>query len=247
MTEIAYMVREDWGQHGTTIVPNSKRIRDWLGSPPYAFAVESDSKGKPKPREADTEMISYLAPAQAEAVLATFYELRRFQRDGHQMSQAAVLLHPYKEPECDLLREIAVSGAFDRIFVQIWAPSDRPRIVLDSLGALNLHTGEPAAAIDPVLVEAAKLMVQEEYNTLGTGRGKEITVQLLRLLSAEGYPLDKVVWQQAYFAAGGQARHAETLAKYVTEMNNGVRHRVKQQKGDYLLKLVRERAANPER
>lgn len=245
MTEIAYMIREDWAQHGTAMVPNSARIRDWLGDPPYAFAVPSDRQGGPKPSEADEEMMRYLAPAPGEAVLTTFSALNRFQREGSQADQAAVLLHPYKEHECDLLREIAVSGGFRRIFVQVWAPSDQVRIVLDSLSAVNLHTGGPAPAPDPVLLEAARMIEGVSYNGLGTGRGKDTAIQLLRALRDAGYPLDKETWLQAYFSVGGEARHAETLAKYITEMDQGVQHRVKQQPGSHLLELLRERAAQP--
>lgn len=245
MTEIAYMIREDWAQHGTAMVPNSARIRDWLGDPPYAFAVPSDRQGGAKPSEADEEMMSYLAPAPGEAVLTTFSALNRFQREGSQADQAVVLLHPYKEHECDLLREIAASGAFPRIYVQVWAPSDQIRIVLDSLSAVNLHTGEPAPAPDPVQVEAARMIESVSYNGLGTGQGKDTAIQLLRTLRDAGYPLDKEIWLQAYFSVGGEARHAETLAKYISEMKRGVRHRVKQQPGGRLLELLRERAARP--
>lgn len=242
MTEIAYMIREDWGQHGTAMVPNSVKIRDWLGAPPYEFAVASDRQGRAKPSEADEEMMRYLAPAPGEAGLTTFSALNRLQREGRQADRSVILLHPYKEHECDLLREIAASGAFQRIFVQIWAPSDQVRLVLDSLGAVNLHTGEPASPLDPVLVEAARMIESVAYNGLGSGRGKETAIQLLRALRDAGYPLEKETWLQAYFSVGGEARHAETLAKYITEMKQGVQHRVKQQSGSHLLELLRERA-----
>jgi hypothetical protein len=39
MTELGYMVREDWAQHGTTMIPQSAVIRDWLGDPPYIFGA----------------------------------------------------------------------------------------------------------------------------------------------------------------------------------------------------------------
>jgi len=188
-------------------------------------------------------MIRSLAPSHGEAILTTFSALGRFQRAGSETDQAIVLLHPYKDHECDLLREISASGAFARIFVQVWAPSDRVHTVLDSLGAVNLHTGEPAPGPDPLLLEAAKMIESVSYNGLGSGRGKETAIRLLRALKDEGYPLEKEPWLQAYFAAGGEARHAETLAKYISEMQQGVRHRVKQQKHDQLLEVLRERAA----
>ena len=48
--------------------------------------------------------------------------------------------------------------------------------MLDGLGAVDLHTGESAPPFDPVQLEAAKSIVDEQYNGLGSGRGKDAIV-----------------------------------------------------------------------
>jgi hypothetical protein len=44
MTDLAYMVREDWAQQGTAMVSSSARIREWLGDGPMVFAVTDKRK-----------------------------------------------------------------------------------------------------------------------------------------------------------------------------------------------------------
>jgi hypothetical protein len=52
-------------------------------------------------------------------------------------------------------------------------------------------------------------------------------VQLVRAFAPHGYPVDPVPWTRAYFAVGGSFRHAADISKLVTEVQRGVRHRVK--------------------
>lgn len=44
MTELAYMVREDWAQRGTAMRQQSTVIREWLGDPPFVFATADRKK-----------------------------------------------------------------------------------------------------------------------------------------------------------------------------------------------------------
>jgi hypothetical protein len=52
-------------------------------------------------------------------------------------------------------------------------------------------------------------MINEQYNGLSSGRGKDVVVQLLRAFSNSGYPLDEGAWLRAFFAAGGTFPHAD--------------------------------------
>ncbi|MGB3438113.1 MAG: hypothetical protein WBA97_05110 [Actinophytocola sp.] len=61
MTELAYMVGEDWRQDGTAMLQQSAVIRDWLGSPPYVFAT-TDRKKYESDHSADREFMTYVAP-----------------------------------------------------------------------------------------------------------------------------------------------------------------------------------------
>jgi hypothetical protein len=92
------------------------------------------------------------------------------------------------------------------------------RTWLDGVGAVNLHTRSALGAPDVVQLEAAKCWVDEQYNGLSSGNGKDAVVQLLRLFSAAGYPLDADTWLRAFFAAGGRFDEATKVAKLIKEM-----------------------------
>jgi|SRR6218665_287550 len=112
---------------------------------------------------------------------------------------------------------------------------------LDGLGALNLHTQESAPANDPLLLAAAKMIKNEDYNGLSLGRGKDAVVQLVRGFAAEGYPVEPEPWLRAYFAGGGSFRHAESVEKLVKEMKAGTKHRVTQRHRENIVEILRER------
>jgi hypothetical protein len=105
-----------------------------------------------------------------------------------------VVLHPYKEQDCDLLREIVEVASVARLFVIIWSPRDMVRTWLDGMGAVNLHTRAALGASDAVQLEAARCWVDEQYNGLSSGNGKAAVVQLLRAFTSAGYPLDADTW-----------------------------------------------------
>jgi hypothetical protein len=116
------------------------------------------------------------------------------------------------------------------------------RTWLDGVGATNLHTGSALEAPDVVQLEAAKCWVREQYNGLSGGNGKSAVVQLLRVFTAAGYPLDADTWLRAFFAAGGDFDEAAKVAKLIKEMQTGVRHRIKERYGPDILSVLRERA-----
>ena len=86
-------------------------------------------------------------------------------------------------------------------------------------------------------------MVNEEYNGLSSGHGKDAVVQLVRAFTAAGYPLDVDSWLRAYFAAGGTFRHGESVAKLLTEMKKGVQHRVKPRYVSEIVEVLRDRTS----
>jgi hypothetical protein len=132
------------------------------------------------------------------------------------------------------------SEAVGRVFVLIWSPQELIRTWLDARGAINLHTGASLPAPDALQVAAAELVVNEQYNGLSSGRGKDAVVQLLRTFTGSGCPLDKDAWLRAFFAAGGAFRHADSVAKFVQEMRAGTKHRVKPRFRDDILDILRE-------
>lgn len=226
MTEVAYMVREDWGQHGTAMAPSSGRIRDWLGVAPLIFAVTEVRKFNDTNRGADLEAAEYIAPKGTKLRVVNIADLTRLADHESASAVAVVALHPYKQDDLETLRTVIGSASFGRVFVLIWSPRDVIRTWLDAHGAVDLDTGESLPAPDPLQVASAELMVNEEYNGLSSGRGKDVVIQLLRAFTRSGYRLDES-WLRAFFAAGGSFRHAESVSKFIAEMRSGVNHRVK--------------------
>ena len=238
MTELAYMVREDWGQDGTAMVPQSALIRDWIGDAPYLFAVTDTKKFNHDDRGADVEAAEFIAPNKADRVVFDIGELASIERDN-----AVVVLHPFERRELETVRRAVEADSLGKLFVLIWSPYDMVHTWLDGLGALNLHTNESASASDLLLLSAAEMIKDHDYNGLSSGHGKDAIVQLVRAFAAEGYPVDPEIWLRAYFAVGGSFRHAESVEKLVKEMKAGAKHRVTQRYRENIVQILRERLA----
>lgn len=241
MTELAYMTRESWGQRGTSMVPQSAVIREWLGAPPYIFAAPSPNRLL-EPNSADMEFVDYVATENATRRIVGLAELKNFTQAGKRLNGTVIVLHPYEHDHCDLLKELVANDGVARLFVMVWSPSDVVRIWLDGVGARDLATGSVPERPDAVQLEAAKCMVAEQYNGLSTGNGKAAVVQLLRAFTVGGYPLDEESWLRAFFAAGGGLRHAESISKLILEMNKGIKHRVQSRYRPDILAILQDRA-----
>jgi hypothetical protein len=119
------------------------------------------------------------------------------------------------------------------------------RTWLDGIGAVNLHTSAALGAPDAVQLEAARCWVDEQYNGLSSGNGKAAVVQLLRVFTSAGYPLDADTWLRAFFAAGGEFGQATNVAKLIKEMQAGTQHRITARYRPEILSVLRERAPKP--
>lgn len=241
MTEIAYMVREDWAQHGTSMVSQSAVIRDWLGESPYLFAV-CDSKRVREPGSADMEFIDYVAGEPGSRKIVNLAELRNLGAQGKRLNRTLTVLHPYRLEDCEVLRALVEQDWVDRLFVIVWSPTDMVRTWLEGMCARDLATGITHEAPDPVQLEAARCMVDEQYNGLSTGNEKAAVVQLVRAFSEGGYPLEKNTWLRAFFAAGGEFRHADSISKLISEMKKGTKHRVQSRYRPNILSILQRRA-----
>ncbi len=243
MTDLAYMVREDWAQHGTAMVPQSAVIRDWIGQAPYLFAVPDVKKFNREGRSADLETADFIAPDPASRKVFNTTELAGLARQDKVLDHAILVLHPHDERDLEALASAVEHESLNRAFVMIWSPRDVVRTWLDGRGAVNLHTDKALDAPEPLLIAAAESMVDEEYNGLSSDNGKDAVVQLVRAFTAEGYPLDVDVWLRAYFAAGGTFRHAESIAKLIGEMKKGTKHRVKDRYVHNIVEVLRDRVS----
>jgi hypothetical protein len=138
--------------------------------------------------------VTYVAHAATDRNVIDLSNLNGLRRGDKTLTRPLIVLHPYAEQDCDLLREIVALESVARLFVIVWSPRDLVRTWLDGVGAVNLHTRSALGAPDVVQLEAAKCWVDEQYNGLSSGSGKDAVVQLLRLFSAAGYPLDADTW-----------------------------------------------------
>ncbi|UQS26028.1 hypothetical protein L1857_26060 [Amycolatopsis thermalba] len=241
MAELAYMVREDWAQYGTTMGEQSALIREWPGRPPYVFAT-ADRKKIELDHRGDAQFMTYVAPSADERHVIDLSDLSGLRRSDEQLTAPLVVMHPHEERDCDLLREIVPADSVVKMFAIVWSPRDMVRAWLDGVGALNLHTGSVLEAPDAVQLEAAKCWVGEQYNGLSSGNGKGAVVQLLRAFTDAGYPLDVETWLRAFFAAGGEFEKATNVAKLIKEMREGTRHRIQTRCQADILSVLRERA-----
>ncbi|HCN40520.1 hypothetical protein [Rothia sp. (in: high G+C Gram-positive bacteria)] len=242
MTQIAYMTRESWAQDGTSMVRQSAVIRQWLGGPTYIFAT-SDSKKFNGQNSADKEFVNYIALRSGSRQIMLISELQRLIRRDEHFNGTIIVLHPYKEDDCELLRKPIEGNHVSRLFVIVWSPTDMVRFWLDGVGASNLDAVLERKAFDATQLEAARCMVSEQYNGLSTGNGKAAVVQLIRAFTAADYELNKESWLTALFAAGGKFWHAESVSKLISEMQKGTAHRVKQRYRPEILSILQERAS----
>ncbi|ROQ16232.1 MULTISPECIES: hypothetical protein [unclassified Curtobacterium] len=241
MTELAYMVRADWGQQGTGMTAQSVVIRDWLGPGPYVFAVSDADAFGVDDQDADAEAAGYLdADAVNRSVLST-RRLPRFSTSADVTLQTVVVLHPFEESDLEAIRKVADANSLRKLFILVWSGDDIVRTWLDGMGALNLHTRKTAGVEDSLLLAAAGMIKSEDYNGLSFGKGKDAVVQLVRAFAVEGYPVDPTSWLRAYFAVGGGFKHAPALQKIVQEMATGIRHRVKPRYRDNIVAILRDR------
>lgn len=245
MTELAYMIREDWAQQGTSMEAQSARIRDWLGEAPYLFAA-CDPKRVQEPCSADMEFIDYVVAEKASRRIVSLTQLRSLAAQGKRLNTLTIL-HPYRQDDCEVIRELLEHDSVDRLFVIVWSPTDMVRNLLEGMGAQDLTTGIKHEAPNAAQFEAAKCMVDEQYNGLSTGNGKAAVIQLVRAFTDGGYPLEQEPWLKAFFAAGGEFRHAESISKLITEMKNGTKHRVQQRYSPNIFSVLQERATTSAR
>jgi hypothetical protein len=240
MTELAYMVREDRAQRGTAMVPQSAIIRGWLGDLPLLIAV--NDRKKYGERSADREFVRFLFGDSPTEVIS-FADLDPLSVAREAVEACVLAVHPYGAPSCEALRQAIAAGRLARVFVIVWAPTETVRTMLDGMGATNLHIGTAAPSSDLVQLEAARCMVEEQYNGLASGNGKDAVVQLVRAFTAEGYPLDVDSWLRAFFAAGGEFDEAMKVKKLIEEMQRGVRHRLRERYRPNIVEILRRQVA----
>ena len=233
MPQLSYMVNEDWANENTTLVEQSTVIREWLGEPPYVFAVTNADHftSDPQHRPADFQFARHIAPEASTRKKLNIRDLANLKRDQKAFDHPITVVYPRADRDLDALDEAIKNDVLDKVFVMVWSPHDAVHAWLDGHGAINLHTGSTPEPLDPALLEAGQMIVREEYNGLSTGNGKAAVVQLVRAFTKAGYPLDEHMWLRAFFAAGGTFRHADQITTLIREMQSGITHRIRNRYG----------------
>jgi hypothetical protein len=226
MTDIGYMTRKYWADHAQGMERNSRRVIEWLAHDGrHGVLVGEVSSLQPGSHSCNRETAEFLALSGERMVVAAIGDLGRLSKN---VSLPLAVLHPRREGDLEAMRVAVLDKRVDRLFVMLWSPTDHDALaLLQALGATNLATGRRTAPLDPLIVEAARMMVDEEYNGIGGGRGKDVTLSLLHALRADGLPMDAQIWVAAILRAGGDWRSVQTLRKFVTEIRGGTRHRYK--------------------
>lgn len=118
MTDLAYMVREDWARQGTAMLSSSARIRELLGAGPVIFAV-TDTRKFNRAHSADLEAAEYIVPGRAGHDVVNIADLTRLADDDRVANVAVVVLHPFGQRDNEALSEVVGSEALGRVFVMI--------------------------------------------------------------------------------------------------------------------------------
>lgn len=240
MTELSYIVREDWAQVGRGMESNSQRISDWLGTDPVVFAVPDVKKFNEDDRPADVEAYNYLrAAGVTSAGTVGIQDLRRLETVDVDGRFNVVVIHPYGDEQYELVRRTFKSGLAHRINVLVWSGSDMIRYWLDAHQAVNVAGDTICNAPDPLRLTAAEMMVREQYNGLSTSRGKDAVVQLLRAFRRDGDELNEKVWLRAFFAAGGDFDEAVAVSRFLKEIKAGKQHRTRQRYKDNIVEILK--------
>ena len=232
----------EWGDHGQGMAENSIMIREWLGDGPYIYAV-SDANKFSKDRQVDYDVAKYFAAPERPSVVLDIGGLSQLEKYEPHTLPPLVILHPYTIDDCDALRRVHDGNLLPRTFVMVLSELDPIAPWLASANAVNVKTGERPAGVDPLRLAAAKMMENEAYNGLSSGRGKDVVVTLIRALAAEGYPVERQPWLTAYFRAGGKFGHAQDVEKLIHEMNKGVTHRIRNPYRPGIVSIMRKQIA----
>jgi len=239
MADIAYMIREDWADNATGMARNSERIREWLGSDRYALVVQDVTKYSP--RDFTRETADYIGAVNQRVGPVSIGDLDRTWRSERPLI-TAIVIHPRVSDDLEVLRSAVEKGTIGRLFVMVCSPTDVVRIWLESQGAVDLMSGATWPAPDSAMVEAALMMVNEEYDGLSSGHGKDIVIGLLRDFRIAGYPSDEGTWARAFLAAGGTFRGLDSVRRFAVEVEQGRNHRVTIRHRHGIVDMLEQRA-----
>lgn len=243
MKRLAYIDQRDWPQPGAEMRRRVETVTTWLETEaPLFFASGTAQAGRGRP-SAGAHAARYIAKG-AAFQLSPLVGLEALLGTNARVDKPAVVLFPEKYGDSELLRELVGDGHFETLLVLVRFDGVLVRSWLESQGSVNLHTRQTAPDVDPTVLEAASMMVDEQYDGLESGRGKDAVVQLLRAFAAERHDLTDTEWLRAFFTAGGDFRNAHAVHRLAQEMRDGRRHRTNSRYVEHVCQEIRRRVAS---
>lgn len=184
---------------------------------PYVLSL-SDPNGLQNPSSVDIDFINYFALQNEAPPIVSISGFWKFAQQGEHFNGTLKVIQPCLQEDCEWLKELVDGDLVDRLFIVVRSPSNLVRIWLDGMGSLYLDKVSAHERPDVVPLAAARCKISEQYYGLSAGQGKDAVIQLIRAFADGGYDLEMDPWIQAFFAAGGEFRHAESFIKMISEM-----------------------------
>lgn len=94
MGELAYMIRADWAQQATAMVPQSEVIRSWVGSAPYMFAVPDLARYNKSDRNLEREVADYIAPQGTKRSVHSVANFGELRNTDTVVERCVIAVHP---------------------------------------------------------------------------------------------------------------------------------------------------------
>ena len=120
MGELAYMIRADWAQQATAMVPQSEVIRNWVGTAPYLFAVPNIARFHESTRNLEREVADFIAPEGTERSVHSIANFGELRNTDTVVERCVIVVHPRQREDVETLRELVDDGKLLKVFVLIW-------------------------------------------------------------------------------------------------------------------------------
>ncbi|MFL2002301.1 hypothetical protein [Microbacterium sp. A1-JK] len=110
MEELAYMIRADWAQEATAMVPQSKVIRDWVGPAPYLCAVPDLARFNEPTRNLEREVADFIAPEGTERNIHSIANFGKLRNTETVVERCVIVVHPRQREDVETLPFIRDCG-----------------------------------------------------------------------------------------------------------------------------------------
>ena len=242
MTDLAYMMFSDWANEGKGTAESSEQIRSWIGeTDAYIFCAQKTEQLDSTNREHGTAalLLEAIRSPRPKTITTRYAELSRL--EGEQFDATLIATIPHGEHETESLLRAIRARTFSKVVAIPLHEGELVNYLFDGFEATDIATGEQHESPDPLLLEAARMMVDVSYNPLSSGRGKDTVLTLIHAFRVAGSPVDKRTWLGAYFAAGGKADDALVIAKFIDEVGKGTKHRHSNRFRSNIVEIIEER------